>query len=277
MAAVTICSDFGAQKNKVWHPFHCFPIYFPWSDGTRCHDLRFLNTITKRNPYNRQVGSSVIAFIFLVLELSSLEREGWERWNGVGTIRYLFRNRPRDSYQIKEYSKSSVTTTGLWNIHQDNKKSDTSTEPLYLSTPRCVSKTRVGLSLMVEVKKCLQLWEEEANRSQAQQLLPSSKCISSNRKHIGTKPLITLVSSCQQFMSRHSKPREYVMFTPMCYVKLRANILYFGSVKEKYAEKGEKSAKRSKGIFLWPIIKALLYSGRDNIALLFKTSGIRQT
>ena len=35
--------DFGAQKNKVWHCFHCFPIYFTWSDGTRCHDLRFLN------------------------------------------------------------------------------------------------------------------------------------------------------------------------------------------------------------------------------------------
>ena len=30
-------------KNKVWHCCHCFPIYFPWSDGTRCHDLRFLN------------------------------------------------------------------------------------------------------------------------------------------------------------------------------------------------------------------------------------------
>ena len=43
MAAVTICSDFGAQKNKVWHYFHCFPIYFPWSGGTGCHDLRFLN------------------------------------------------------------------------------------------------------------------------------------------------------------------------------------------------------------------------------------------
>ena len=26
---VTICSDFGAQKNKVCHCFHCFPIYFP--------------------------------------------------------------------------------------------------------------------------------------------------------------------------------------------------------------------------------------------------------
>ena len=33
MAAVTICSDFGAQGNKVSHRFHCFPIYFPWSDG----------------------------------------------------------------------------------------------------------------------------------------------------------------------------------------------------------------------------------------------------
>ena len=34
---------FGAPKIKVWHCFHCFPIYLPWSDGTRCHDLRFLN------------------------------------------------------------------------------------------------------------------------------------------------------------------------------------------------------------------------------------------
>ena len=31
------------KKSKVWHCFHCFPIYFPWSDGTRCHDLHFLN------------------------------------------------------------------------------------------------------------------------------------------------------------------------------------------------------------------------------------------
>ena len=40
MAAITICSDFGAPQNKVCH---CFPIYLPWNDGTRCHDLRFLN------------------------------------------------------------------------------------------------------------------------------------------------------------------------------------------------------------------------------------------
>ena len=27
----------------VSHCFHCFTIYLPWSDGTRCHDLSFLN------------------------------------------------------------------------------------------------------------------------------------------------------------------------------------------------------------------------------------------
>ena len=31
MAAVTICSDFGAPQNKVSQCFHCFPIYLPWS------------------------------------------------------------------------------------------------------------------------------------------------------------------------------------------------------------------------------------------------------
>ena len=30
-------------KKIVCHCFHYFPIYFPWSDGTRCHDLSFLN------------------------------------------------------------------------------------------------------------------------------------------------------------------------------------------------------------------------------------------
>ena len=27
----------------VCHNFQCFPIYLPWSDGTGCHDLNFLN------------------------------------------------------------------------------------------------------------------------------------------------------------------------------------------------------------------------------------------
>ena len=31
------------KKKKVWHCFHCFLIYLPWSDGTRYYDLSFLN------------------------------------------------------------------------------------------------------------------------------------------------------------------------------------------------------------------------------------------
>ena len=34
---------FGAQENKLHYCFHCFPIYLPWSDGTGCHNLSFLN------------------------------------------------------------------------------------------------------------------------------------------------------------------------------------------------------------------------------------------
>ena len=46
MAAITICSDFGAQKNKVWHCVH-FPHLFamkwwdqmPWSSFSECWAL----------------------------------------------------------------------------------------------------------------------------------------------------------------------------------------------------------------------------------------------
>ena len=41
MAGVTICSDFRVQEEEICHWFHLFPLYLPWSDGTRCHDLRF--------------------------------------------------------------------------------------------------------------------------------------------------------------------------------------------------------------------------------------------
>ena len=29
MGAVTICSNFGAQENKIYHCFQCFAFYFP--------------------------------------------------------------------------------------------------------------------------------------------------------------------------------------------------------------------------------------------------------
>ena len=72
MAAITIWidgahDDFGAQKNKVWHCFHCFPIYFPWSDGTGCHDLRFLNV-----EFKPIFSLSFFTFIKRLLSSSSL-------------------------------------------------------------------------------------------------------------------------------------------------------------------------------------------------------------
>ena len=64
MASVTIFSDFGAPKNKVSHCFHCFTIYLPWSGGTGCHDLRFLNVELEAN-------FSTLLFIFIKKLFSS--------------------------------------------------------------------------------------------------------------------------------------------------------------------------------------------------------------
>lgn len=66
------------------------------------------------------------------------------------------------------------------------------------------------------------------------------------------------------------------MFKSMYYVSLRDDTPYFSGVKEKSGGADEKLAKRSKGIFLWPIIIALPHSRRDSIAF-FKILVIRQT
>ena len=36
-------------KKIVFHCFHCFPIYLPWSDGTGCHDLSYLNVVLSQH------------------------------------------------------------------------------------------------------------------------------------------------------------------------------------------------------------------------------------
>jgi len=43
MAAVTIHRDFGAQENKSLSLFPFLHIYLPWSDGSKCYGLSFLN------------------------------------------------------------------------------------------------------------------------------------------------------------------------------------------------------------------------------------------
>ena len=65
MAAITICSDFEAPKNKVWHCSHCLPIYFPWTDRTRCHDLSLLNVKLWANFFTLLFHFQQEAFYFL--------------------------------------------------------------------------------------------------------------------------------------------------------------------------------------------------------------------
>ena len=71
MAAVTICSDFGAQENKVCHCFHCFPIYLLWSDGTGCHVFWMLSympafSLSSFSFMKRQFSSSSLSAIRVV-------------------------------------------------------------------------------------------------------------------------------------------------------------------------------------------------------------------
>ena len=43
LSEVTLEPSPTPPPNIKTHCFHCFPIYLWWSDGTRCHDLSFLN------------------------------------------------------------------------------------------------------------------------------------------------------------------------------------------------------------------------------------------
>ena len=72
MAAVTICSDFGVQENKVSHCFHCFPIYLPWSDGLDAMIFVFL-TLSFKPAFSL----SSFTFIKRLFSPSSLSAIGW--------------------------------------------------------------------------------------------------------------------------------------------------------------------------------------------------------
>ena len=54
-------------QNKVSHCFHCFPIYLPWSGGTGCHDLSFLNVefLLFHSPLSLSSRGSLVLLRFL--------------------------------------------------------------------------------------------------------------------------------------------------------------------------------------------------------------------
>ena len=65
MAAITICSDFGAPQNKVSHCFHCFPIF--------CHEVMGLDAmilILAHSPPQIVLLEMVVSMLLLTLPLS---------------------------------------------------------------------------------------------------------------------------------------------------------------------------------------------------------------
>ena len=136
MAAVTICSDLGAQKDKVWQCFHCFPIYFPWS-----YEASVL-------PMNTQDWSPSECTGWISLQSKGLSRvfsnttEGkvhlvWTPWwlsnkesacNGgnLGSVPGLRRSAGEGNGNPLQYScLENPMDRGAWRATWDHKQSDT--------------------------------------------------------------------------------------------------------------------------------------------------------
>ena len=86
MAAVTICSDFGVQENKICHWFCFILFYLTWIDGTGCHDLSFWMlsfkpafSLSSFTPIKRLFSSSLLSAIRVVS--SAYLRFWYNLWN----------------------------------------------------------------------------------------------------------------------------------------------------------------------------------------------------
>ena len=72
MTAVTICSDFRPPKNKVWHCFYCFPIYFPWSQDT-IFQSEILAPFPAWYSYVIHLQYSLVHFLLFLIPLCSFD------------------------------------------------------------------------------------------------------------------------------------------------------------------------------------------------------------
>ena len=65
---------------KVSHCFHCFPIYWPWSDGTGCHDLSFLNVDLSQLFHSSLLLSSGDSLVLYFLPKGWYHLHIWGYW-----------------------------------------------------------------------------------------------------------------------------------------------------------------------------------------------------
>ena len=103
---------FGAPQNKVWHCFHCFPIYLPWSDGTRCHDLRFLLSFKPT--------FSLSSFTFIKSLLSSFPLSAIRGISSAYLRLLIF----LPAILIPACAPSSLAFQMLYSVHKLNKQGD---------------------------------------------------------------------------------------------------------------------------------------------------------
>ena len=122
MAAVTICSDFGAPKNKVCHCCHSFPRYLPWSDGT---ELNWRQHIEKQRHYFVNKGLSSQGYGFSsghlwMWGLDFIETEhqiinAFELWYWKNLLRVPWTTRRSNQSILKEISPEWKDWCWSWN------------------------------------------------------------------------------------------------------------------------------------------------------------------
>ena len=104
-------------QNKVYQCVHCFLIYLPWSDGTRCHDFRFWNREMKNLSYSSPFWEKDMFVIAILLNCNSpvfLPGESPGRWSLVG-------------YSPRGHKESDTTERLHFHFHSAyklNKRSD---------------------------------------------------------------------------------------------------------------------------------------------------------
>ena len=73
-------------KNEAWHCFYCLPIYLPWSDGTRCHDLSFPN-VELYAQWKKASHKRLHIVLLLLYEISVIDKSvETENRSGSGVI-----------------------------------------------------------------------------------------------------------------------------------------------------------------------------------------------
>ena len=121
MAEVNTCSDFGALK--VFHCFHCFPIYLPWSDGTNTMILVFWMLSSK--PV---FSLSSFTFIKRLFSFSSLSA------TGMVSIAYLRLLIFLPAILIPACASSSLAFHMMYSVYKLNKQVD-NIQPWYTPFP----------------------------------------------------------------------------------------------------------------------------------------------